>query len=178
MRCFSPDSTPGVSMMVISSRSLAGQDAPSNRDRNPARTHVNPKTLMQYCVTVLTLQPWLPCNTSSRVCCVYAGCMHAPRPVLCCTADRTDSWQRSGGAAVFKGWRADAGREPPGVQHTCSKHAQALVGLVRLHGQCVSGCAALLKAVLHNNKPAGKQTQQAHTPAHAQTRSDRPAGGS
>jgi hypothetical protein len=46
----------------------------------------------------------------------------------------------------------------PGVQRTCSKHAEALVGLVRLHCQCVAGCAALLKAVLHNNKPAAKQT--------------------
>lgn len=35
MRCFSPDSTPGVSTRVISSSSLFGQDAPSNFARKP-----------------------------------------------------------------------------------------------------------------------------------------------
>lgn len=147
-RCFSPDSTPGVSMMEMCSSSGAGHWLPSKRARKPFAGAMQRRAGVGRISVERAVGGGLP---DDRVEAAAARGQFTWGSACRCARPLDLSFSRLQDPAA-------AHRCPPPCppcKLTCPKLGKPLVGLVRLHRERVAGCAPLLVAVVHHNKAAG-----------------------
>lgn len=146
-RCFSPESTPGVSMMEMCSSSGAGHWLPSKRARKPFGGAMQRQAGVGRTSVERAVGGRLP---DDRVEAAAARGQITRGSACRCAGPLEFSFSRLQDPAA-----AHPCPPCPPCKLTCPKLGKALVRLVRLHCERVAGCAPLLVAVVHHNKAAG-----------------------